>query len=192
MNIELNQSNKHIVWDFWQALENAAANEIEAVARLAMDGEMVWHGPDPINQLDGVEAFVSDFWLPVLHSFPDLKRQTHLFLGGKSNGRIDGDIKAAHLVIGSTGIVEGVVEAESVIVKGKIIGTLNAGEVRIQDSAHVHGDVFHDTLSIDAGAIIEGSLKQRFEKEDVDLIISESEYDEDQQYSKLNSKILKN
>ncbi|GAB0110432.1 bactofilin family protein [Pseudoalteromonas distincta] len=86
------------------------------------------------------------------------------------DGRIDGDIKAAHLVIGSTGIVEGVVEAESVIVKGKIIGTLNAGEVRIQDSAHVHGDVFHDTLSIDAGAIIEGSLKQRFEKEDVDLI----------------------
>jgi cytoskeletal protein CcmA (bactofilin family) len=42
--------------------------------------------------------------------------------------------------------------------------------VNIQSSAHVHGDVFHDTLSIDAGAIIEGSLKQRFEKEEPELI----------------------
>ncbi len=33
MSIELNQSNKHIVWDFWQALENASAIEVEEVAR---------------------------------------------------------------------------------------------------------------------------------------------------------------
>lgn len=89
------------------------------------------------------------------------------------DGRIDGDIKAEHLVIGSSGIVEGVVEAKSVVVKGKIIGSLNASEVTIQSSAHVHGDVFHDTLSIDAGAIIEGSLKQRFEKEEAELISEE-------------------
>ena len=86
------------------------------------------------------------------------------------DGRIDGDIKVEHLVIGSAGVVEGIVEAKSVIVKGKVIGSINASEVKVQSGAHVHGDVFHDTLSIDAGAIIEGSLKQRFEKEDVDLI----------------------
>ena len=90
------------------------------------------------------------------------------------DGRINGDIKAEHLVIGSTGIVEGIVEAKSVIVKGKIIGSLNASEVKIQSSAHVHGDVFNDTLSIDAGAIIEGSLKQRFEKEEPELISNDS------------------
>ena len=92
MNINLNQSNKRIVWDFWQALENVAVNEVETVARATMDTDIVWHGPDPINQLRGVEAFVTDFWLPLLNSFPDLKRQTHLFCGGQSNGRIDGDI----------------------------------------------------------------------------------------------------
>ncbi|MDN3487724.1 polymer-forming cytoskeletal protein [Pseudoalteromonas sp. APC 3694] len=81
------------------------------------------------------------------------------------DGRIDGDIKAEHLVIGSSGVVEGVVEASSVVVKGKIIGSLNASEVEIENNAHVLGDIFHDTLSIEAGAIIEGSLKQRFEKE---------------------------
>jgi cytoskeletal protein CcmA (bactofilin family) len=81
------------------------------------------------------------------------------------DGRIDGDIKAEHLVIGSSGVVEGVVAASSVVVKGKIIGSLNASEVKIENNAHVLGDIFHDTLSIEAGAIIEGSLKQRFEKE---------------------------
>ncbi|MEM7150732.1 MAG: polymer-forming cytoskeletal protein, partial [Pseudomonadota bacterium] len=45
------------------------------------------------------------------------------------------------------------------------IGSLNASEVKIENNAHVLGDIFHDTLSIEAGAIIEGSLKQRFEKE---------------------------
>lgn len=90
------------------------------------------------------------------------------------DGRIDGDIKAAHLVIGATGVVEGVVEATSVIVKGKIIGSLNASEVNIKNNAHVHGDIFHDTLSIEAGAIIEGNLKQRFEKENLTLVNDES------------------
>ena len=90
------------------------------------------------------------------------------------DGRIDGDIKATHLVIGTTGVVAGIVEATSVIVKGKIIGSLNASEVNIKNNAHVHGDIFHDTLSIEAGAIIEGNLKQRFEKENLTLINDES------------------
>tara|TARA_B110000503_G_C6936093_1_gene324873 strand:- start:95 stop:577 length:483 start_codon:yes stop_codon:yes gene_type:complete len=89
------------------------------------------------------------------------------------DGRIDGDIKVEHLVIGSAGVVEGIVEAKSVIVKGKVIGSINASEVKVQSGAHVHGDVFHDTLSIDAGAVIEGSLKQRFEKEEPELILKE-------------------
>ncbi len=92
MNIGLNQKNKRVVWDFWQALENDQANRAEDVARLYMAEDILWNGPDPINQLRGVEAFVSDFWLPLRQSFPDLKRESHLFFGGESNGRIDGDI----------------------------------------------------------------------------------------------------
>jgi predicted ester cyclase len=92
MNIELNQKNKRTVWKFWQALENVTANRVKDVARLYLTGDILWHGPDPINQLQGVEAFVSGFWLPLRQSFPDLKRESHLFFGGESNGRIDGDI----------------------------------------------------------------------------------------------------
>ncbi|MBE0456165.1 polymer-forming cytoskeletal protein [Pseudoalteromonas sp. KG3] len=91
------------------------------------------------------------------------------------DGRIDGDVRVNHLVIGNTGCVEGSVVAESVIVKGKIIGSLNASKVVIERSAQVHGDVYQDTLSIDAGAIIEGNLKQRHEAETVELITNNTE-----------------
>ena len=76
--------------NFWQELEGAQIHQLEDVARVYMDADMVWHGPDPIIQLHGAKAFVSGFWLPLLQSFPDLKRLTHLLFGGKSNGRIDG------------------------------------------------------------------------------------------------------
>ncbi|NIZ06220.1 polymer-forming cytoskeletal protein [Pseudoalteromonas sp. FE4] len=83
------------------------------------------------------------------------------------DGRIDGDLHVKHLVIGHTGVIEGVIEADSVTVKGKIFGTLIANQVVIESTAEVHGDVFHDTLSIEAGAIIEGSLKHRHEEDNV-------------------------
>lgn len=91
------------------------------------------------------------------------------------DGRIDGDLRVKHLVIGSSGMVEGVVEADSVVVKGKIIGSLIANKVIIESTAEVHGDVFHDTLSIEAGAIIEGSLKHRHEEDNIAPIKPESE-----------------
>lgn len=108
MSIELNQANKHIVWDFWQALENASATEVEEVARMVMAEDVVWHGPDPINDLQGVGSFVSDFWLPLLHSFPDLKRRTYILCSGKSNGRLDGDISLdGKMWVSGTGLLTG-------------------------------------------------------------------------------------
>ncbi|MCE7983569.1 MAG: hypothetical protein DYG89_20540 [Caldilinea sp. CFX5] len=92
MSIALNQQNKQIVWNFWHALENAPDDQCLAIARQAMTENIVWNGPDPINQLQGVALFVNDFWLPLRRSFPDLKRETHLFLGGESNGRVDGNL----------------------------------------------------------------------------------------------------
>ncbi|MEM7537868.1 MAG: ester cyclase [Chloroflexota bacterium] len=92
MTIELNQSNKQLVWDFLQALEGTDPNQAKSVARSVMAEELRWHGPDPINHLNGIGEWNTNFWQPLRYSFPDLKRETHLFCGGKSNGRIDGDI----------------------------------------------------------------------------------------------------
>ena len=108
MNIELNQSNKRVVWDFWQALEAAGAASVETIARSAMAEDVVWRGFDPVGDLKGVAAFSAEFYQPLLQSFPDLKRQTHLFCGGKSNGRIDGDItRDGNMWVSGTGYLNG-------------------------------------------------------------------------------------
>ena len=57
--IERNQKNKQIVWDFWQRLEAASADQLVQIANESMVPNITWHGPDPINELRGVKFFVS-------------------------------------------------------------------------------------------------------------------------------------
>jgi len=59
MNIDLNQQRKQLVWDFWKSLEMAQAGDIEAVAQRYMHKDALWHGPAPIDDLQGPNAFVS-------------------------------------------------------------------------------------------------------------------------------------
>ena len=108
MDLELNRSNKRLVWEFWRDLEAADPGRGMAVATTAMHDDVEWNGPDPIGRLDGVEAFVSYFWQPLLHSFPDMVRQTPIFFGGESNGRIDGDLSLdGHMWVTGTGLFTG-------------------------------------------------------------------------------------
>ena len=90
MVTDLNQKNKQLVWDFWQQLEAASPDQLVQIANESLVSNISWHGPDPINDLHGVQSFVSEFWMPLQKSFRDLKRRTHIFFGGQSNGRIDG------------------------------------------------------------------------------------------------------
>jgi len=100
---EQNQQNKQLVWEFWQSLQTPDDRPIEAAVRQCMSEDNAWHGPDPINHLHGVDAFIADYWQPLLHSFPDLQRQTHIFFGGRSNGRADGS-NDGRMWVGGTGV----------------------------------------------------------------------------------------
>ncbi len=103
MDIQLNQENKQLVWEFWAALESESAEQLTALSE-----DVVWHGFDPINELHGITEFISDFWRPLCHSFTDLKRQTHIFMGGISNGRIDGNIELdGNMWVSGTGYLNG-------------------------------------------------------------------------------------
>ena len=103
MKSELNQQNKQLVWSFWQTLEDAGNAESAGIAHQYLSQDHAWHGPDPINELTGPDAFLSDFWQPLLYSFPDMKRQTHIFMGGKSSGRVDGS-NDGRMWVGATGV----------------------------------------------------------------------------------------
>ncbi len=106
MQTDTNQVNKRTVMDFWRALENTAPGQLKDAMSLYVHADMAWNGPDPINRLQGADAFIAGYWLPLLRSFPDLHRETHIFFGGRSNGRIDGLLDGEMWVCG-TGLFNG-------------------------------------------------------------------------------------
>lgn len=76
------------------------------------------------------------------------------------DGVVRGDVRVSKLTIGETGHVEGAIIAETVEIRGRVIGTLSAKQVRLYATAYVDGDVTHEQLSIENGAFFQGrSLK---------------------------------
>lgn len=76
------------------------------------------------------------------------------------DGTIRGDVSVSRLTIGESGQVEGSIHAESVDVRGRVIGSITAKQVRLLATAHVDGDITHEQLTMEAGAFFQGrSLK---------------------------------
>jgi len=107
MTSELNQANKRFVWKHWRALEDADAGELERVMAQAVAPGFQFHGPDPINDLAGTDAFLTGYWSPLRQSFKGLRRRSHMFFGGASSGRADG-LDDGHFWVGGTGLFDGV------------------------------------------------------------------------------------
>lgn len=102
MSQEISQQNKQLVWEFWRSLDEGRVKDVSKY----ISENSLWHGPDPLPVLHGPDEFVTKFWQPLLKSFPDIKRQTHIFIGGKSSGRIDGS-NDGRLWVGGTGCFNG-------------------------------------------------------------------------------------
>jgi len=95
-----NQKNKELVWAFWQEIDNATSYNIEHILQGYLSRDVSWSGPAPINQLNGIYKVDSKFWQPLLKSFPDIKRESYIFFGGKSNGHEDGYFDGQEWVCG--------------------------------------------------------------------------------------------
>lgn len=81
MSSKLVQKNKQIVWEFWQELNESKASGLTKTLQAYVHEDISWHGPQPINDLDGVDALLVGFWQPLLHAFPDLQRTSEIFIG---------------------------------------------------------------------------------------------------------------
>jgi cytoskeletal protein CcmA (bactofilin family) len=76
------------------------------------------------------------------------------------DGRVDGDVAAISLVIGDRADIHGEVIADDVSVRGAVHGRIRARNVQLAKTAHVVGDIWHETLAIEAGAFVEGHCKR--------------------------------
>ena len=77
------------------------------------------------------------------------------------DGKVEGDIACASLVQGESSEIKGSISAESARLAGTVHGSITARELVILKSAHIHGDVQYDTLTIEQGAVVDGHLSPR-------------------------------
>ncbi|MCP4328135.1 MAG: polymer-forming cytoskeletal protein [Alphaproteobacteria bacterium] len=75
-------------------------------------------------------------------------------------GTIDGDVKARNVRIDESGKVKGKIVADSAYVDGTVRGQIVAKNVALAGSANVRGDILHESLSIEAGAFLDGNCRR--------------------------------
>lgn len=85
--------------------------------------------------------------------------------GLRIDGEVVGDVCAmssepSMLVISEAALVEGTIEADHVIVNGRVKGPIHARELlELQPRAQIEGDVTYRALEMHQGAVIAGQLK---------------------------------
>lgn len=76
------------------------------------------------------------------------------------NGQIDGELHCTSLVIARGAQVNGTVAAERVVVDGDVEGPIYGGAVILKSQARVMGDIHHQSLAVQPGALFEGRSVQ--------------------------------
>ena len=61
------------------------------------------------------------------------------------DGHVQGDIHCVALVLGENSSVEGNVVADDVVIRGRLIGSVNALRVMLQSTSHVQGDLTYQS-----------------------------------------------
>jgi len=76
------------------------------------------------------------------------------------DGIVRGDVRVGRLTVGETGHIEGSVYAEATEVRGRIVGSVTAKQVRLYGTSYIDGDITHEQLAMETGAFFQGrSLK---------------------------------
>ena len=71
-------------------------------------------------------------------------------------GEVQGDVFCANLIVGAQGRITGGITAEDVDVHGRVVGSIRAGHATLQSTAHVEGDIYHQSLKLEHGGFFEG------------------------------------
>jgi len=89
------------------------------------------------------------------------------------DGNVEGDIEGSNVVVGENATITGGISADEVVIRGHVIGSVHGRRVMLQTTSQVEGDIFHQSLSIEQGAMFEG--KSRRTKEDPRTLLQKSE-----------------
>jgi cytoskeletal protein CcmA (bactofilin family) len=74
------------------------------------------------------------------------------------DGRINGNIRCAHLTVGKDATIIGDITADEVVVRGKVTGIIRGNRVILQEGADVESEIFQNKLTIEEGACFKGMI----------------------------------
>ena len=75
------------------------------------------------------------------------------------DGRVEGDVRSAGLVIGDKAFIHGEVMADDLTVRGRVQGSIRARKVLLCATSHVEGNILHEAFAVEAGAFFEGNCR---------------------------------
>jgi cytoskeletal protein CcmA (bactofilin family) len=75
------------------------------------------------------------------------------------DGKVEGNVNSAGLVIGDKACIEGDVMAEDVTVRGCVKGSIRARKILLASTCHVEGDILHEAFAVETGAFFEGNCR---------------------------------
>ncbi len=92
----------------------------------------------------------------------DVVIQGNIVTGGdlQVEGTIQGDVRAAAVVVGPQGTIHGEVSGDEIAVQGRVIGPIRGLRVQVFSGAHVDGDIVHDSLAVETGAFCQGNIRR--------------------------------
>lgn len=74
-------------------------------------------------------------------------------------GEIAGNLSADVLVIAQSGRVSGTIRARSVLVEGKVNGTIFTDKLHLKSGSDVQAEMNIKSICVDAGALIQGDVR---------------------------------
>lgn len=96
---------------------------------------------------------------------PDLVINGNLISKGEVqvDGIVEGDVHGSHVVVGPSATISGGIVAEEIVIRGHVTGSVRGKRVMLQATSQVEGDIYHNALSIEQGAMFEGKSRRMTE-----------------------------
>ncbi len=74
-------------------------------------------------------------------------------------GKVHGNIQCKLLIIDAEAVIEGAIFAEEVVIRGTTRGIVKARRVRVEKTASIDSEIYHETFAAEEGARIKGALR---------------------------------
>lgn len=76
-------------------------------------------------------------------------------------GRVNGDVRCATLILGENGTIKGSIYADRVRLSGVVDGAVDSKDLAVEATARVTGDMIYERLRVASGGVVEGNMKHK-------------------------------